>query len=365
MAAVKITPDNNGAWATCKGDRYIFRTVSGNIYALIAQRMYKSSDGGASWTEKDIANKPTPADTNLMDADIDSTGIIHVIYCDTITTVDYITFNTGTDAWGTTAKIADVTALAANGGYALKIDSNDIPHAVFIDNAGSPVFYYLNRIGGNWNVPVSVLAGNVNYPLLLINASNIPIIIYYRSTGATVVACLGNQNNATSFTSQTVGSQQLRGLSACIDSNGDIWIAKAVEPTGSGTGLYLIQHIAADNWTTWQSEITIDSTARNSMPSIAAKNDKLHILCSQTEIGSFVKAGVIYHTNVSGSWVTTSLEAGSYNNVRIRWGYRNNPSYDTYPLDYSYRNNTDAEQYWNYIDISSPSYKGMMFPRGW
>lgn len=378
MAIVKITPDINGAWRQ-KGKQNTWVLPNGTWYCLVQQRMYKWNTGTSSWDEKDTANKPGPQDLDDMSACLDANGVVWVIYNDTATTVDCIPFYTeivaapnGPDLWGATEKIADITAI--NNGYAsncIEVDASNFPHCTFGDLVATKrTLKYSNRItGGAWKAAVAVSANSVYHSNLLIESSGKPIIIYHDNDANTTMALRADANDATAWSdSQAVGSVDQNCVDAVIDGDGDIWIAKAGLPSAAGTALTLIQHRVEDNWATWQAEITIDATTRNTHPSMAAKGTELHILAAETAEGLTTMAGIIYHTNASGSWVTTAAAgdlAGNKRAPKCRWSYRNNPSYNTYPLHYTFDNADDAEQYSNSIDISSAVYKGFLFPRSW
>lgn len=85
----------NGPW----------KTADGSLYVGVAQgttnrtpRIYKSTDGGSSWTAKDTANERT-ADATIVCFDVFLRGTtLHYLYGND-TALRYATFNTATDTW--------------------------------------------------------------------------------------------------------------------------------------------------------------------------------------------------------------------------------------------------------------------------
>lgn len=384
MAAVKITPDVNGGMYQ-RGCRQSWRLASGAQYFLAIYdgklRMYKSEDNLATPpTEYDAANAPAVAGIWQIGAAINSNGLIGIVYPSTTTAISYVTFNTADDTWGSPELIANVTALENLGGQSIDFDSADIAHVTYNDNAATDVLYYTNRLTGDWTGPgpgpIAVSSTFCTFPTIIVNGSDIPIIVYndIGPVPDVTVAALGNQNNATSFPSKTTiitPSDRFHSHSVAINPDGDLLVATANGPAiaYAGTNLILNKHLAASNWATWEAVDTIDATARNRSPSMTLKGSDIYILCDLTDTGLATSQGIWYWTNASGSWVSTQIETGTtIYGAQARWQYRNNPNYVSggyWYLDYSFFNDTDDEQYGNYVLILNPVNKGFMFPRSW
>ena len=178
----------------------------------------------------------------------------------------------------------------------MAVDTNDDPHVIWSEcvfNAGMGTcsIRYNNKIGGTWNSSVSVNAvtGNrfsgadimIGDPLSAVCADR-PIVASSRDIcglfGSLDVS-YGNALNATSFIEEaditdTFGcGVSLHGcgfngndISAAIDSNKKITIAFVEHTTQD---LMVIEHLHADAWTTWQTEVDVDISTNYEFPSIA------------------------------------------------------------------------------------------------
>ena len=72
----------------------------------------------------------------MCSASIDSNGIIHIVSIDRgDSDIDYITFDTSDDTYGTPENIKS-TLLAPGFDCAVAIDSNNKPHVVFTEPTG-------------------------------------------------------------------------------------------------------------------------------------------------------------------------------------------------------------------------------------
>ena len=112
MAAVNITTASGDTNNITMGDRVVFRTSGGDIYAVIynssdgAISVWKSGDAGATWAEKDAGNRPA-TDVKSCAGAMDSGGDIHILYGWLASgnpdhyEYKYVIFDTGTDTYGT------------------------------------------------------------------------------------------------------------------------------------------------------------------------------------------------------------------------------------------------------------------------
>jgi hypothetical protein len=166
--------------------RQVVRTADGVVYIFAADdrpqrlgtapgvlRASKATTTGipSAFSEVDGADRPVAAGTSTnvivdVDARLDRSGIVHVIYVDeTTATLYYRTFSTATDSWGTATAIA--TGVTVPDGYyknlkrsrgiaSLALDANDVPHVVY---ATPTTIFYRNRIGGGWSAPQTIASG--------------------------------------------------------------------------------------------------------------------------------------------------------------------------------------------------------------
>lgn len=376
MAAVLITGTSNEGSAE-RGPRKVFRLSDGTLYWIGSRdgasklTCWKSTDNGANWAKQ---GNPGPAcnGTFIPSADIKASGAIGVLYASDATTYSYVEFDPGTDAWGAPEAVATVTSISAFGS-AFTYDSAGKPHICFIDGTSLDLFY-ANKVGAGWTNPAVTIHTSARWPDIIVNGSDIPIVSYVAYNNPTqywTIACLGDQNNATTFTQQTVSNSgadnYYRQTSLAINSNGDVIIARANSiAVGGGSALTVDRHLVADAWGTWQAEEVVDATAQNRSPSLAVKGTDIYLICEKTS----ATAGIWYYKyTAAGGWeaaVTVETDAtGNLQCPKFRWGELNNPSYNSYYLDYIFFDNGTTEQYWNYIDIADAVYKGMMFPRSW
>jgi hypothetical protein len=199
-----------------------------------------------SFSEQDNTNNPQTTDYTACGMAIDSTDVIHIIYCyynGKTSQLRYVTF----DADGTTDTFSGDVALVADLGadpgslanlYAsIVIDALDIPHVTwveFLTNMGTDydTVMYTNKVGGSW-VTTKEIEGftveeNCVKPDIAINILSQPVIIYYNETEFNVKIAEADEANDTTmiFTIYAVGSGAFTNSenTIAVDSNGDYLI---------------------------------------------------------------------------------------------------------------------------------------------
>lgn len=358
-----IIDDSGNVGALPGSARLVVRDASDNIYAFLNDggscELWKSADSGSSWSEQDASNNPscsTITDHKDVSAAIDSAGIIHLIYFDAVMyeppPIKYVTFDTSSGTFGTPA-----TALTITGGgliageLALAVDSNDKPHVVVGGYSstlpGGAQIQYANKVSGSWSSVVS--SGLVSSTAaaeqvdIAINEDNIPEVAFSApqdaGTYSTITAAVGNANNATSFTLQSVSTTAAipiagQGASIAVDSTGNTWVGYITE---SGDNVTLIKHNDTDAWSTWQTAAQSGNAGQN--PTIAAVGDTLYIFYEND-------TNDISYDSYNGSWAGEAIVAtGTYQDVHVRWSEYNNNSPTA--LDFLYSDGTDV--WWNVL----------------
>ena len=346
MAAVNVTGntdnDNTDNNYIGNGARVVVRNSAGTPYVVVENITDSSIDvwkgnsttpsGTAPFAEQDAAGASHPDSGGVygsVSAAIDSSDIIHIVYMEddgNTSACRYVTFNTSTDTFsGDTDIIADIGA--DPGGLtilqtSIAIDSNDIPHVAYteyIANMGSDwnTVVYNNRIGGAWNSSSTLIEGggsatnkNCSYPSITIDSDNKPQIAYNDVTGADVRGAIGDANDASSFTLQSIHAgttaNPSENPSIGIDSNGDTWVAFE---QASGNNISLRQHIKANAWTSW--EVTLNTLETGIFPALVIDGTDAYIFYEDPDNDDIV------YNKYTGSWLgETSLETGTYNTVK-------------------------------------------------
>lgn len=262
--------------------RCIVRDTNGNIYAVILDvgydsgintvRVYKSSDGGTTWTDEDASHAPAGEYYAGPSAAIDGSGIIHIAYLGNgfarTAGLRYVTFSTVTDTFsGDTA----VVSYSLHPGYdnvtAIAVDSNNKTHIVYEDmvrahGTSYNTITYIDNVGAgsDWNKKVQIFGApsrlNGYMEDILVNPDNVPEVAYLDGNDGYVEAAIGNANKATRFTSQVVASDSLGidSLNIAMDGSHNTWIAYVAYMSGAAYPA-LVEHKANDAWSTWQTPV--------------------------------------------------------------------------------------------------------------
>lgn len=360
--------DSGDPGAQVGSTRQVIRTSAGTLYAFVNDtgscEIWKSSDG-SSWSEQDSSNNPACANNSYpISSAIDSSGVIHLAYYDdggyTPIPLKYRPFSTSTDTFGTEETAESFSALPSQD-MDLSVDSNNIPHLAYSYTdmvlGGDAYVGYKNRIGGSWKSTVvadTITTGSAPSPIdIEINEDNIAEIGYIDISNTSAKAAVGNVNNATSFTVQTLDSSVtitafIKGISVTIDSSGNTWVSYVDNSTNYIT---LIKHNDGDAWSTWQSSITDSNVGYE--PSIAANGSDVYLFYEND-------ADDIAFDMYDGSWAgETTVATGTYQDSHAKWSYFNNNG-GTNQMDVLYSDGTDV--YWN--DYSLPSSPGTITTTG-
>jgi len=346
--AIAVTSANTNTVA--QGARVAVRTSAGIPYVIVED----TTDGGievwkgdgttpTSFSEQDSANNPQASGYGSCSAAIDSSDVIHIAYQyynGKASELRYITFDTSTDTFGTdTQLVADIgedPGAITDLQTATAVDSNDVPHIVYIGYpkvTGTNYYtvYYINKVGGSWNTEVEVEGGTAGvdceYPDITIDANDKPCISYTNTSDDDIGTAIGNANNATSFTLFDIydGADLAPSLgygtnSIAVDSSGNHQVAYQ---KGSGdSDLAIRQHNYGDAWTTWQSEETVDdkSVTGNGLiynVSIAIDGTDRYIF---GEDG--LSSDIVYYSDTGSGWSSqTTLETGTYNTPKAKWAF--------------------------------------------
>jgi hypothetical protein len=329
MAAIAVTTANSNSLPNAA--RIVLRNSSGHPIVV-----YKQSDTTIALIKANTANPTSFADwdsgltytTNTIvcgiSAAIDSSDIIHLSWIDDIgasSDLKYATCSAVADLTSFSAVVLNsdigsdptITSLFT----AIAIDSNNIPHIACtlypsISGGSTYTVDYYNRIGGAWSTVVSpIKTKNIHSSFfsLAIDKNNIPVISVNRNA-TEVYALIGNGNNATAFTLQSVATANTVGTSIAVDYDGNHWIAF----TNSSGYISLIKHNVGDAWSTWQTAITNSNAGAN--PSLCIINTDVYVFYEDEN------NDIVYDSWDGSQWTgETVLETGTFNTVVAKWAF--------------------------------------------
>lgn len=337
--------------------RQVVRTSGGNLYAVLQDgtsgpvEVWKSTDNGYSWSEMDAADKPTG--TNAISIAIDSSDVLHIVYQNAALPDDiyYTTFATSTDQFAATPEAIYSNATVANRSIDIAIDSNDIPHVVFVEASASTFVRYYNRVGGSWGL-TSVETVNAADTKITINGSDVPVVSYINVTDSDLTAAIGNGNDPSSFTLKDVDTDvditsNQRSTSVGVDSSGNTWIAYV----DSDSTVALAKNTG--DWDTGWSTITTKTDVGYEL-SLAVDGTSIYVFYEDDQ--DDVVYDVYDSSGASWSGETLLEEHGALQDVKVRWNYLNNVSYATYGIDYVYSDGMDV--FYNRVVLGSTSTPG-------
>lgn len=328
MAAVAVTSANTNS--VLGAARATVRTSAGIPYVCV----YDSTNGKiemfkgnattpTSFSEQDSAHRPSGVAAPAIA--IDSTGLIHVGYYQSATTFHYNTFSTSTNLWGTGVQIDGMAADLTEFTCAIAVDSNDKPHVAFFDapkNMGTAfqTLQYMNKVGASWSTVLQVEGASASVNCrnadIAIDTDNKPVISYTNVTDTDYGTAIGNANDATSFTLQDIetDAETTSGqntTSIAVDSSGNHWVAFRTETNGY---IKIRKHNYGDAWSTWQTTVTNSNNGVN--PSLIINGTDVYVFYEEDT------ANDIVYDKYTGSWLgETSLETGTYNSVKAKWGF--------------------------------------------
>jgi hypothetical protein len=149
---------------------YVFAADDGPVWQKTGQGIihaYRADQTGipTSFSEADALHRPTSSSSVQnklpgVDTRLDINGIVHAVYVDNAfpVTLNYITFNTATDKWGTVETIASSqdTQDRGRGKFALVLDNSEKPQVVYMKGTS---IIYTNRNAGTWSTPLTIATG--------------------------------------------------------------------------------------------------------------------------------------------------------------------------------------------------------------
>ncbi len=327
---------NVKASATMHGRNNIIRTQSGVLYCAVSTdvilqselqnfvelkiEMRKSTDNGVSWSNPlDAANQPDDTDVIQPSIDLDSNGLIHLAYFHLIPSsgsLQYTTFNTSTDTWGTDTNIEVLNNDGDNDLFSLSlaVDLNDDVHIAFVERNGTSdiELKYTNNVAGGgstFKTPVllEVDISNVK-PRLIFDEDDFPTIICNNDNINDVFCFLGNAINATSFTTFVIDS-----AGTTIDNvahgiakrrNGDM-LAGFIS---SGSDLEVRRHASGSAPGTWDAIHVVDAIVNWSGVQVYAIGDVWYLIAEN--ISPTPNQLVLIRVSGSGTLTSTVLFSG-------------------------------------------------------
>jgi hypothetical protein len=351
-----------------------------NDYAVtrVEIQVFESSATPTSFIEQDLSNNPQTAGYGSCSAAIDSTDIIHIAYMyynGKTSELRYVTFDADgtTDTFSGDAQIIadigdDPTAITALS-TAITVDSSDIPHVAYTEwntDMGSSwsTIKYNNRVGGAWNASGTEIEGvTANKacvsPDISIDSNNVPCISYANVSDEDLGSAIETANDSLTFTLHDI-STDLAGdslTSIAVDSAGDQWVGWTT--AGTANQQSVVKHTKASAWTTgWSAEFDVTELGNNT--SITIDGTDVYVFYQDTEADQRIA-----YDKYTGSWAgETILEtppaAEDFVEAKAKWSYLNN--YDSTgvhnnnaELDYTFRNSTDNDIYWNTLTLAAPA----------
>lgn len=378
MAAIQVTSAGTNSLGTYSTARNLIRNSSGIPYVVVYDssgqiEVWKGNSATpSSFSEQDSANKPSNSDYTGGSAAIDSTGVIHIAYYDSSSTsskayqLRYVTFNTSTNTFsGDTSVYTGSLMLFAS--FSIAIDSNDIPHIVFIDrmsNMGTnyDTLLYTNRIGGSWKTPVEIEGKTTSvscfYPDITFNGSNIPWVSYSKLSANETKTAEGNANDATSFTLRVVND---------VIANSSQESCIVFDSSGNG---YVFWGRNSDN------HIIVDSVTGGTdtdTGAVGTANNKFRVSVDGTSLYIFYEDAsndIAYYYNTGSGWTSGGvLETGTYNFPKSKWArYVEYDSSGTnraggsgrLEIDYVFVDETaSTDVWWNTLTLATPGVGGI------
>jgi hypothetical protein len=355
-SATKITSGYTAYIYYC--DRPVVHLSNGQIivgcvdYTHSEMRLFYSTNGGVSFSE--FSGTPPVAYKTTQSPCLATDGTnIYVIWYYSSTALYYAEITPGT---GWTYAVGSNTGYTVSvGSYpwlCIALDASNVPHIVF--TSGSAV-YYGNYVTGSWNSAVQ-LSGASYYPSLTIDTNsndpasryNVPQISALNSTTNHVTAYLGNQNNATSFSSSSPQNQPFKGrpTSIAVDSNGATNIS-FVNSSGYLNNVYLS---ASGTWTTataWTLETIEGDNYNDTGCSLAINGTARYAFECYTNTNA---VDYITDPNYTGWGSRNQLEAPTAKHPKAAWQYGNNPGYST-GIDFVYDDGPNI--WWDILPLST------------
>jgi len=325
MAKIQVTTANTNVFTNAA--RTVFRDSNGipyvlSFYSTTIQIQKGNGTAPTSFSSADTVSGGT--DPVGVSGAIDSSDIIHISWLDNAgkaSPLRYVTFDCDTDTFGTPATLVlDIGEVPATASLytAIAIDSNDVPHIVYneypkISGVNTYVAMYINKVGGSWNAKVN-LWYNVGTNVKYMDITidlNNLPTVVFSKNTLNLNCAIGASNNAISFSSVLIAGDDSKGTSITVNSNGDHWVAFMEETTDH---IHIIKHNYSDSWATWQT--IIETTYVGNNPNIVAVGTDIYIFYENSD------NDIAYNVYDGSSWSgETVLETGIFNSVRAKWGF--------------------------------------------
>lgn len=356
------------------GQHNVVRTAGGVLYAILCDAYsatkfiacYKSTDG-SSWAEQDSGNRPTDAANQIFRVAIaiDSNDVIHIAYYNrTNTAIRYITFNTGTDQWGTPEIVTTNANALTYTGVSITVDSADKPHIVFntqIAYHGTPYWqvFYQNKTGASWlgsdervdnsdqaysyfpTIEIDSL-NNIHVAWLEYDGNTAPQYAYYRKRTSGGVW----DTNPTSLGDAT--AVDVGGPTLAINTDGDILVVWPYDNTNFSIYYNLY---SSGSWGG-----ATDTGSDGKWPCVGTDGaTDFYIVFRRNSDDD------LYYREYDGSMGDeTSLETGiTVQSPNIKFSYHNNNGAGT-QLDYLFKDGT-GYIWWNKLSMAAPPVGGKSF----
>lgn len=324
--ALQVTSDNTNFLTNAS--RAVVRTKSGkpvivSAYGTTIRASIGNSPYPTSWTHYTLASAGTSIiSVSAAYSCIPTTNsTIHVCWMDDagaasklkyvkiyVSTSDVLTFDSIVTIDSDIGSDPATSSLFS----AIAVDSNGYPHIAYtrFDAIMGNNYYtlnYINNVGGTYwaNGVVTLISTsgtNCNNVSIILNASDLPIVCCGAST-STNYFLIGNLNNATSFTSHSIGSTTERP-SIIIDESGDHYL-------GYGSNFKKNSHSAA--WTSW-----------TDLSSITGATNVTLVFARRKVTAVYIKSGTVYYSQYNGTSWDTEVSTGESSVTEL------NAKYDTW-----------------------------------
>jgi hypothetical protein len=261
--------------------RQVVRTAGGRVYVIAADdtafelrtgdtvvRAYKGNRDGipTAFSEVDAADRPVSqgASSSLIpgiDLRLDANGIVHAVFADMgfPRSLDYVTFSTVVDNWGSRETIASGTANVnsqARGRieFALVLDNAEKPHVVYM--VGDQV-KYSNRVSGSWSAPVTIhsetMGSEPTHPSLAFDAGGNLHLVWLKDDAPAAVRYMRRLADGAWSPVETVASSDVQpnsvnndqGPSLVVTGSGTVYVLYVSDLPGSSVR---VRHDATAGW---------------------------------------------------------------------------------------------------------------------
>jgi hypothetical protein len=309
--------------------------VGANLYAVLLNtsttkiEVYKSTNGGTSWTVQDSANSlthtgTTHSYTSAMPPSGASMHLIHVAYRTATNTVRVRRFNTSTDTW----ESADVPS----GASATTIAHTDFNLTMGVRSDGDVLLYWRGSIsndstaaqwqGASWGAPGVVFATQTSYPLGTLvtgNSDQAMTTIFVQTNNDIFLEPLNNANTRGTQVAMDATITQMYGMISAYVNDGGTHRMGSIARDADGS-LEFIHHSGLTNVPGAGTAVTAVSPTTTTDPGImggcvVAYNNKWHLIWSGDARGSI-------HMDISDDYATPAFST----DTNVVTGLANDPA---------------------------------------